>query len=204
MRDRLLIGALIAVTLLMVAAPLYAFDDERRGFVIGFGLGSGMLNQTTDVTGTIPPVSSSVFTPDKTQVTITTSFKVGYAPSNRLAIYYLQNVAWDRTTDNNEVTWGMNGLGGIGASFYFGPQARSFYVLGAYGFSTWTAPFEEQNEHTKTWFGNGTAFGGGWEFADHLSLEVTGMWGNPTKSGTGWDGSIDSFSVLVLFQTLAY
>lgn len=207
--DRLLAGVLVA-TALLSATSSYAFDDERKGFIVGFGLGSGMLQQSSSLqfSAAPPTLVPRSLSGDNSYVAITTTFKVGYAPSNRLAIYYVQDIAWNRDKRTfggaDEITWGMVGLGGVGVTYYLSPQARSFYVLAAYGFSTWTAPFEEQTVLTKTWYGSGAAAGFGWEFAQHLSVEVTGMWGNPAKSGEGWNGNIDTFSLLVLFNAMAY
>lgn len=125
--------------------------DRFKGFLIGFGAGVG----TSKIGG-----SDSEFS-------ITTDFKIGYAPSNLLALYYFGKVAWfgKDTFCCGSVTI-ANGIGGIGASY---AVTKKFFANAGIGVSTLSAPFDSDIE---TDSGTGFVFGGEYEFASHFFIDL--------------------------------
>ena len=56
-----------------------AFDGERKGFIIGLGVGTGF---------------TSISDWEEYKFGFQTDFKIGFAPSNSLTIYYNSKVSW--------------------------------------------------------------------------------------------------------------
>ena len=82
MRGRIL--HIYIVMLIMCSASIYAFDGEREGFILGVGLGIGYLSNTTSPGSSLDADSRIVFH---------SNFKIGYAPSNTLEIFYNQRIS---------------------------------------------------------------------------------------------------------------
>ena len=80
----------IAISILC-STSIYAFDGERNGFIIGGGLGVGYLSNTTSPGFSLDNDSRIVFQ---------TNFKIGYAPSNTLEIFYCSRI----------LLWGQNNI----------------------------------------------------------------------------------------------
>ena len=265
MYSRKFLGILAAV-LLLAPATADAFDGNRKGFLLGFGVGSGMASYTQDVSLTFPlpfRLDETLLFPEQdipdrtygrdTKTVISTNLKLGWGLTEQLLVYYIAQVAWfnhsdvfmydDPTTSDKEFYWVFDGLDGLvitddeppdtigihfsapkkevwiatgllglGVSYYLGPTSP-FYVMGAAGVSTWTAPFEDDDwlspykSKAQTWFGYGALAGFGWEFMKHWCLEATAMWGAPGEEGSLLSGgteydvkvtsNVASFTVMV-------
>jgi hypothetical protein len=111
--------AVLLVSFFIVASRLNAFDGQRKGFILGAGIGGGYLDDHDPY----HPFGSG---------TLMTNFKIGYAPSNSLEVYYANNVSW----------FGFfEGLSAIGASCvavtkYLKPEGKGFFVCGGVGMSS--------------------------------------------------------------------
>ncbi len=233
------VGALASVILLLTFASAGAFDGKRKGLLMGFGVGSGVTMFSQDLTiGTDSDASDQFVKP-----VISTDFKLGFGVSDQLLVYYVMQVAWFRHTDvfsyDDPATlpkefwwafygfaspdtlskdiWIASGVAGLGASYHLKPNPPSFYVTGAAGFSTWTAPFEPDDwlvpfkDHARTWFGIGVIGGVGYEFRQYWRVEATALWGNPHESADVNDDGVNdmevtsnSLSFLVLLTGLLY
>jgi hypothetical protein len=219
MKKLSLLLALLFVLSLFVTTSAHAFDGQRKGFLLGFGVGSGRTSTDQKVRLTYAygeygkyaygkfwpdvAVSKSLRQPTKTsenKLPLMTDFKIGFAPDNSWAIYYTSKVSWFRITnvygDNVRVA---NGLGAAAVSYWFKPQAPSLFIAGGFGFSTWALPFEENPPDT--WTGSGLFVGGGYEGSRHVSLESYLCWGDPKISGKA---SIETFSFMLTFNVLGY
>jgi opacity protein-like surface antigen len=92
-----------------------AFDKERKGFILGFGLGPSVSSFTQEFSydwGNNPPPSSTTNpSPARLPVTgnassdriknfgVATSLKIGWGLSEQLLVYYIAQVAWFRHDD---------------------------------------------------------------------------------------------------------
>jgi len=90
MLHKLLLVALIVCALIGVATDALAWDGQRQGFVLGFGLGPGL----STFTQTIEYMGMSETSDRENKLALNTDFKIGYAPNNLLQIYWMSKVSW--------------------------------------------------------------------------------------------------------------
>jgi len=189
---------LAIIVVLAIATNVYAWDGQRKGFVLGFGLGGGY----TTFTQTAEFMGMSETGDRENKFGLHSDFKIGYAPSNQFLIYWMSNVNWfsieNILGDNITIA---NGVGGIGFSYYFSPADKSAYFRAGVGASTWMAPFDSDID---TWYGLGVVGGFGYEFAKHWSIEAIAMWSNPSKKELGIDLTTNAFSFAVTLNILGY
>jgi opacity protein-like surface antigen len=177
----LLICIVISV---LCSTSTYAFDGERKGFILGGGLGVGYLSNTT---------SPDFLSDTKSRLAFQTNFKIGYAPSNTLEIFYSNKVSW----------WSRSGLYVLGLSaaaftLYFDNTSETdWFVSSGIGFSS-IGEIKFDNVDSGSGFG---LFGGaGYEFSNHWTVEVDLLYSNVTVR----DNDYDFFGVLVTINVLAF
>jgi hypothetical protein len=88
----------IAMTVLFLSNAAHAWDGNRKGFILGIGVGGGQ----TDI--------------GDGEFGLLSNFKIGYAPSDRLLLY------WHATGVYFEDPLGdlwADGMGGISAQYHF-------------------------------------------------------------------------------------
>lgn len=173
---------------LLTSTNVFAFDGQRKGFILGVGIGGGFLSNKASFSG---------FSNTESQGVIVGNFKIGYAPSNSLEIYYMSKTSWWGESD---VTL-LLGVSAIGASKYLGTSETGFFVSGGIGLSIFDAPFEEGVD-SSTGFG---LFGGaGYEFSKHWSVEANILYSKISEEAFGTTVDIDSFGVRVSINVLAF
>jgi hypothetical protein len=185
--------------LFLVTTNAHAFDGQRKGFLLGFGMGPGLTSFTQKVAVGWISVESS----REDKAAVMTDFKIGFAPENTWAIYYTSKVSWFGMTNalGNGVTI-ANGLGALAASYWFKPQAPSPFIAGGVGYSTWALPFEDNPP--ETWVGIGLFVGGGYEFSRHVNIEGYLCWGKPKREEFGIEASSNTLSLMLAINALAY
>lgn len=158
---------------------------NRKGFIIGGGAGFGVLSMKASTGGFSATDSRGVFQTD---------FKIGYAPSNTLEIYYVSKVAW---WGESNVTL-ISGLSSVGFSSYLNPRtATGVFLTAGAGLSALDAPFED-NSRASTGFG---LYGGaGYEFAKHWSVQADLLYSSISEGSI----TINSFGVRLMILALAY
>lgn len=172
------VGVVTTVCLLLgLSTTALAFDGKRKGFTLGGGLGAGMTSFRQELA--VPPrFQLDSETVNKGAMVI--DFRIGYAPTDQLDLYYIHEVSWFGMTNVlDETVTIVNSTGGLGATYYLAPRAPSVYLLGLIGLSMWSAPFES---HSDTWTGFGVGAGVGYEFVPHWALEGSLSYGNPQTS----------------------
>jgi len=190
--------SMVLALLLCVTTVGWAFDGERQGFILGVGVGAGL----TSYTQTISDGGFSVTGDRENPFGIMSDFKIGYAPSDVIEIYWMSKVSWFSLENalGDDVTI-ANGIGGLGVTYFFQSTAPSAFVSGGIGFSSWTAPFEEGAE---AWYGIGVSAGAGYEFSPHWYLEGNVCWGKPSTEEYGVDFSTNSLSFKVTLNVIGY
>jgi len=173
---------------------VFAFDGERKGFIIGGGIGAGYLSNT-----------SSFNSDTDSRAVFLTNFKIGYAPSNTLEIYYISKASgWGRS----DITF-ILALSAIAATFYFDKETETgWFISGGIGLSTLDPPLEKNAESSKgfdLFGGSGSSgfgfFGGsGYEFSSHWSVEFDLLYSTITEGGADFN----SFGVLLTVNVLAF
>lgn len=191
----LLVALIGAFILLSIEAS--AFDGERRGFILGLGIGPGLTSykQTVSYAGSSESASESKFG-------FQTDFKIGYAPSNNLAIYYSSKVSWfgmeNIMGDNITIA---NGLAAAAFGYYFEEEGPTPFITGGAGLASWNPVFTSNAE---VWRGFGMYFGGGYEFANHFEICGNLIWGNPTTSEGNYKLSTNSVIFQLTLNFMAY
>ncbi|MGB2768945.1 MAG: hypothetical protein WBC88_04390 [Candidatus Zixiibacteriota bacterium] len=203
---------LLSFILFFLAVNAYAWDGQRKGFLLGFGIGPGFTSFTQKVTYPhdtnrvvvirhIPGVSAESGRQNKAAVV--TDFKIGYAPDNTWAIYHTSKVYFYGIT--NMSGWDVtiaSGLGALAVSYWFKPQAPSPFVAGGLGYSIWALPFEDNRPDT--WIGLGLFAGGGYEYSRHVSVEGYLSWGQPKHKESSLEVSSNALSVMLTVNVLGY
>ena len=196
---RLMVLAVIA-TILLVTTVAQAFDGNRKGFIIGFGVGPGY----TSFTQTVKNVTTGFDETSDTEnsFSFATDFKIGGGITDQFLLYYVNRVTWFGMENalNENVTI-ANGVGGVGVSYYLETTAPAFYFLGSIGLSTWMTPFEDESSN---WVGFGVSGGVGYEFAAHWGVEATVNYGNPKDEETVMNNKIEASTSALAFVVTVY
>jgi len=175
------------ITLLFLSAHtnLYSFDGERNGFILGGGIGAGYLSNSA---------SFGSFSDTDNRAVFLSNFKIGYAPSNVLEIFYISKVSW----------WGESdiiftlGVSAVAVRYYIDKATETGWsVSGGFGLSALNAPFEENLNSSN---GFGLFAGGGYEFSNHWTVEFDLLYS--AISDSGFD--LDSFGVQLTINALAF
>jgi len=159
-----IITPLIIFSLVIFSPLSFAFDDDRKGFLIGLGLGF----QKTNIDAT------NANTPNDSETGLATSFKVGGGITEQFSLYYVRSASWFNAPysegSNTSDIYYSSGLSGLGASYYFQKNTPSGYITGAFGIGDFAAPLEDDIDAD-----TGSAFmvGGGYEIDKHIQLEIT-------------------------------
>jgi len=191
----LLKTAFLVLICLCTSAFSYAQKNERKGFFLGIGIGPGVVAYKTSFTG------FDFLSEKNSKVTFMSDFKIGYAPTDQLAIYWTSKVAWfnsDFLSEENNLA--INGFGGVGASYFLETIAPAFYFNGGIGYATWSVLNTENADASINTFGLGLSAGVGYEFASHWSAEANLTFGKP-KDG---DFTVNTTAVRFTINYLLY
>jgi hypothetical protein len=175
MRRILFISALLLF--LYVSSFGMAFNNHRRGFIIGGGGGIGL----TIWNGLEDDVEVNI----GTDFALHADFRIGIGFKGDKLILYPRFLLTSLLSENANEDIGSNLMFflGIGMSYYFRPILPSLYINAGIGMSTgreivepcgWLCLWPNELE-------SGTGFMGGigYEFAPHWSTEVGIMYSNP-------------------------
>jgi len=134
---------------------------NRKGFIIGGGAGAGLHRPpgftVFDRFGRVTATGGGT-----NNFSIVTNFAVGYAPSDRLLLFYSNRAVF--TTDES---YDALGVTGFATTYMFRRTTPTGYVTGSIGGGFGANIYQGSGGEA----GLGYSAGGGWEFARHLSLE---------------------------------
>lgn len=145
--------SLFLLASLALSAGLSA-DDQKRGFIVGVGLGAGHVSYTSNWSWEI--WKSRAYA-------IAGNFKIGYAPSNSLELFVMS----DGMSFRREGSTDILDIVGVGLAKYFRQAGAGAFVTGGIGMSvlgrsSWDGSLET---------GFGFIAGLGYELAKHLSIQ---------------------------------
>lgn len=157
----------IALILILPAFSAQAFDDYRRGFILGLGVGTYESTVTNE---------SLLFTSQEQTVDGTTaSIRIGGGVSDHLLMYWFYDYGSHEeikpsTALKTDISVGFTGLG---MSVYITPRSHSVYFNGAVGVA---CSVEDDNIANNIsgdeYCGNGRTLGIGVELGAGASLEL--------------------------------
>lgn len=180
----------IWTTLAAAVGPLCiapeGLEAQRGGFIIGFGLGAGLTS--------LRPESHGVQGDRQTAAAVFTDLKIGYAPSEQVAVYYANQASFFKLDDaRDDVTLHATGLTGIGVTYFLGPESP--YALdGSVGLASFGILFDDGTTDLHT--GPGLSLGGSVALSDVWFLDIDLLFGRPA------DDSID-YRTLALRAAIA-
>ena len=171
---------LVPVLLLLLAGSTLAFDGQRRGFVLGGGLGIAIDSKYE--------VSSGVVRPKENGAGVGLNLIIGGAFDDKNMLVYEGNVTgWKSDTFDQNFTQGFNGAAWY---HYYGHPGRSAFTTVGLGFYVFKAEHYEDNDP-----GLGILVGGGYEFSRHWQIGLYLSGGKTSSEGVDFDHS--HISVLV-------
>jgi hypothetical protein len=151
----------LAPVVLSLVLPNDSSAQQREGFILNLGVGGAAVTSKPD----------HAEAESWTDFAVGTDFKIGYAPSDQLLVYYSNDVAFSGSSDLEYGDDGIlaNGLTALGATYFLRPGERSFFVDGAVGLSSrnFISTDGAESHQDSGW---GFAIGGGYEFAPHWLL----------------------------------
>lgn len=156
-------NVLIAGIILIIASAGRAsgWDGQRKGFILGAGLGPGFTTYSR----------ANGDTSRENRASLGYEWKIGYAFNDIVHLYFAHKGSSFRATgENDEQVTATGDIFGVGASYFFRPGAPSIFVAGGIGMTAWRTPFvsEDNDRH-----GGGGFLGGGYEFSRHISIELS-------------------------------
>ena len=141
--------------LAVLSADLSAFDGLRKGFILGGGVGAGGLFYREHF-GDFENFEFDRFS-------LATNFKIGYAPSNTLEIYYINYLSWFGYYGSTYYI----GVTGLGLTKYLSKEGKGLFLHGGAGLSVFQRLSAGANAET----GFGLIGGIGYDIAKHWSIQ---------------------------------
>ena len=142
--------------MLLVGALARDAEAQRRGFIIGGGLGPGLTAGDLD-----------------TKVGLATDFKIGAMIGPSVQLYYGNKMNF---TGGELVDWQGTGVGGLGITYQ---MEGGFRINALVGLSPWVVYLDNSSD-AEVGFGAGAGIG--YEFAKHWVINLDGSWGLPVES----------------------
>ena len=144
----------------------------RKGFIIGIGYGRQSYNM--DLT-TSDGYYSDTYEYDERGAA--TDFKIGFAPSNKVSIYYSSKVAWGVFYEESTAT-----VAGLGFSTFMNSSpdewSPSPFFSASYGVATFVIDYTDEFYTENYYTGTGLSLGFGYEFAKGLTIEMNWVIGS--------------------------
>lgn len=149
----ILIGMLILVSL------SYGFDGERKGFILGGGIG-GTLGKY-DQNGK-----------ESNKIGLGTNLKIGYSFDGISDFFYFSKVSWyEEEIEYSDKKWDSTyGIAGIG----YGRRIKNYYIDGGIGISRYTFDYKDSKENEN---GIGMYMGAGYNFTKNINISVEYVYG---------------------------
>src|SRR5512138_3236155 len=101
----------LVILIVCLAATSFAFDGNRKGFILGGGLGLGMTSYTQTLSG----FGESLTRDRENKGAFITDFKIGFGANEQTEIYYSSKVSWfgmeNVYGDNVTIANGSSALG---------------------------------------------------------------------------------------------
>ncbi len=147
----------------------------RKGFIIGIGYGGQ--SYSMDITSSSDGYYNYSDTYEYDETGAATDFKIGFAPSNKLSIYYSSKVAWGVFNEKSTAT-----VAGFGFSIFMNSSPDEWnpspFFSAGYGLATFVLDYSDEFYTENYYAGTGLSFGFGYEFAKGLTIEMNWVIGS--------------------------
>jgi hypothetical protein len=196
----------VVICVLLISTGASAWDNERKGFILGYGLGPclDMNKQSAEIIGIeIGKIDT------ESKFGVCDDFKIGYAPSNQLLIFFASKSSIFQTDwlDWRGTEFGMytgvtavNNFSGVGMAYYIDPAAPSLFFTGGLGLSAALALESGPDPR----IGFGFFGGGGFEFTPHWNVEGNFRWSSSTDEELFTDFTFEDIVLSLTINILGY
>lgn len=174
---------LLLVLVLTLTCSLFAFDGNRKGFLLGIGAGLSHTNFQQE----LEFLGNTEKSHTMNETGFATDFKIGYAPNNRLELYVTNKIAWFNFSEAFDEVIIANDVTCLGLSYFLSSELDdntwhpSAFVSGGLGVSSWSAPLDDEDNDNTTDEAEGTGafIGVGYEFSKHFRVSLNYFINNP-------------------------
>ncbi len=209
------------------AGPFGMFNDERKGLIVGFGLGPSYTYIDSEINGESQYLGKGGLAVD---------FKLGYGTDNRFQIYYSHKMAMfnlgrfgDAYNEYFDEIEKMTFKGvtyllfmpflitfvpftisqttiGVGASYYFEDDIPSWFIDLGLGLSICADPYAKELDFDSNLDTEGPGFslGLGYEFRRHFNVALHATYGNTYNNSEFTDKRRKALSVFLTLGVLGY
>ena len=186
--------SILVFVLCSSASSAVAWDGQRKGFTLGIGVGGGVTSYTQKVV--------TLKSDQETEFGVQADFKIGYAPSNQVNIFYTCKESWFgmKNLRDEHVTIGSS-VTAAAVTYYMSPEVSSWFVTGGLGLAGWSTRLESD---ARTYYGIGLIVGGGYEFSRHWYVEADLTWGQTSDKEDGIEVSTDALTFMITINVLGY
>ena len=163
---------LMLAVLLLTASEAEA-QKPRKGFILNLGAGPAFTN--------FKFAGDGFEGSGESKIAVGTDFKIGYAASDQLMIYYSNDAAffsYDIGVAGFDDYLVASGLSGLGATWFLKPRAPSAYLDATIGIAAWNE-ISTDDGTVDGITGAGLSVGGGLEFARHWLADGELIVGRP-------------------------
>ena len=164
-------SVIVLITCLLLAGTALGFDGQRKGFVLGGGLGFAPVAHW-EVDANLFGLQGSA---EEDKFGVALQFVIGGAFDEHNMLVYEGNVAGFKSDFGDEgIAQGFNGAAWY---HYFGPVGKSFYTTVGLGFY-----YFKIGDYDATDPGGALLLGGGYEFSPHWQIGVSLTVGSTSES----------------------
>lgn len=191
---RLWMTILVMSMVLILSASVLGFDGQRKGFVLGGGLGftpAATWEADIDFYGT------GVGSVDESGAGVAVQFVIGGAFDEQNMLVYEGNVVgYNSDLFDESIAQGFNGAAWY---HYFGPTGKSFFTTLGLGLC-----YFKVGDFDATTPGGALLLGGGYEFAKHWQVGGYVSFGKTTDEEFGLNGDFKHSHISVLVSGVAF
>lgn len=159
-----------------------SFAAERKGFILGIGAGGSSIALTQ---------KNGSQSTKNVESGLATNFKIGYAPTDELEIYWSSKVAWFNLNSSELIA----GVAGLGVTKYFGGSAPCPFVSVGAGY----ANIQDYNVTQDQYLGTGLYLGVGYELIEHVNVELDMLYSTdaPFTNDNNWKADLTAIMLTI-------